>query len=555
MKDYFAKLTRLIRTHGLKAHQIFNMDEKGFLMGVASRGKVLCRRGRWKPHVTHDGGRELVTVVEGACAAGNALSPLVINKGQGHYLGWFQNLTDKEKKYRFSFSPKGWIDNRLAMLWLKEVFQAETAQSVGALPRLLILDGHGSHFTWEFAHYCDKHNILLLCLPSHSTHLLQPLNVGLFSPYQHFYGQAVDDYMRSGHNVGGVKKSLFIPFLTIARERTFQTQSIQQAFAATGIWPLCARRVLGKMAPETTSRRDTMGVIASPRTSRDIRRRIITAEKVLDEGFGLLKLSDPPPVPSISSGAAEAKRLVARVKTIMRDLGHQLEEEIAHSELYREQTRKLQGLSHLENKTDRRLLSTARVLTGAALIELRDQRLAKDAKAAEKREQATQKQATIHRKGPKRKIRHRTPRQKRITIANTPMVILVDSEEDSSVGAVSDSAWDGVPVLGGGDDNLELAIQRIEAGKSSSTRESPGFSARHLAPDRPPCLHMVLRSRQPATKTVPGKLQSSSASRFIDQLTNESQTSPRRGKNICYVFLGGSSLLVSHFLSTPSFFW
>lgn len=35
IKDYFCKLSKLIRTHGLKAPQIFNMDEKGFLMGQA----------------------------------------------------------------------------------------------------------------------------------------------------------------------------------------------------------------------------------------------------------------------------------------------------------------------------------------------------------------------------------------------------------------------------------------------------------------------------------------------------------------------------------------
>jgi len=56
IKDYFCKLSKLVRTHGLKAPQIFNMDEKGFLMGQASRAKVICRRGRRNPRVTHDGG-------------------------------------------------------------------------------------------------------------------------------------------------------------------------------------------------------------------------------------------------------------------------------------------------------------------------------------------------------------------------------------------------------------------------------------------------------------------------------------------------------------------
>ena len=81
LKDYFSKLASIIRQHNLKPFQIFNMDEKGFLMGIASRAKVLCHRGRKNPRVTHEGTREMVTVVETICAAGFALPPMVINKG------------------------------------------------------------------------------------------------------------------------------------------------------------------------------------------------------------------------------------------------------------------------------------------------------------------------------------------------------------------------------------------------------------------------------------------------------------------------------------------
>ena len=88
-------------------------------MGLATRAKVLCRRGHRNPHVTHDGKRELVTVIETVFASGAALSPFVINKGKGHYLGWYRNLTDKERSYRFSYSPKGWTDNLLALEWLR----------------------------------------------------------------------------------------------------------------------------------------------------------------------------------------------------------------------------------------------------------------------------------------------------------------------------------------------------------------------------------------------------------------------------------------------------
>jgi hypothetical protein len=46
------------------------MDEKGFMMGMANKCKVICWRNRKNLHLTYDGSREWVTVIEGVSAAG-----------------------------------------------------------------------------------------------------------------------------------------------------------------------------------------------------------------------------------------------------------------------------------------------------------------------------------------------------------------------------------------------------------------------------------------------------------------------------------------------------
>jgi len=199
LQEYFGKLGCLIRCYGLKGAQIFNMDEKGFLMGQAARAKEICRRGWRNPQVTHEGKRGLVSVIESVSGSGIVLSPFIINKEKGHYLRWYQNLTKAERPYHFSYSPKACTDNELAMRWLRDLFNPESAQRAGVnQPPLLILDGNGSHLSFEFIQYCIESGIHLIYLPTHSTHLLQPLDVGLFSPYEHFYGFAVDNHIRSG---------------------------------------------------------------------------------------------------------------------------------------------------------------------------------------------------------------------------------------------------------------------------------------------------------------------------------------------------------------------
>jgi len=211
----------------------------------------------------------------------------VINKGAGHYLGWYKNLSMRQKEYQFSYSPEGSTNDKLALEWLEKVFLPEVGVKCGARLVLLIFAGHGSHITYEFISRCLQSNVFLL-LPAHSTpsHLLQPLDVGLFSPYQHFYGRAVDYYVRSGQNIVGIKNALFIPFLTEARNSTFFTQSITQSFLATGIHPLNPRRVLEKLNPPNPKKRDTYGIVKKPQTSRKIRQHVLATGMLL-EGMSL----------------------------------------------------------------------------------------------------------------------------------------------------------------------------------------------------------------------------------------------------------------------------
>ena len=59
---------------------MYNMDEKGFLLGVHNRVKVIVRHRHRPPIEKMDGSREWITVVECTCADNSMLPPLVIFK-------------------------------------------------------------------------------------------------------------------------------------------------------------------------------------------------------------------------------------------------------------------------------------------------------------------------------------------------------------------------------------------------------------------------------------------------------------------------------------------
>ena len=90
------------------------------------------------------------------------------------------------------------MDNELELQWLMKIFDPYTAsQAVGK--QFLVLNSYESHCTSQFIDFCYKKGIIPLCLPPHSTHLLQPLNISLFGPLVKAYKKSVEN---SSHSEG-----------------------------------------------------------------------------------------------------------------------------------------------------------------------------------------------------------------------------------------------------------------------------------------------------------------------------------------------------------------
>ena len=79
---------------------------------------------------------------------------------------------------------------------------------------------------------CRAHNIVPLCLPPYTTHYLQPLDVGMFSPLEEAYKKK----LKAQNGVGEVQidKVDFWNFLKKTQEETFQESNIMSAWSATG---------------------------------------------------------------------------------------------------------------------------------------------------------------------------------------------------------------------------------------------------------------------------------------------------------------------------------
>ena len=247
VNSHFSKVRKLQHQYNLKDSNTYNVDEKGFRLGISDRAKVICKRREREMtgKLATDGNRELITVIECVSGSGQAIAPFVIYKGASHYMGWYQHLDPQATEgWKFAYSSKGWTNRMLGLEWIKHFDLCTSKEAKGAY-RLLILDGHGSHVNIAFIEYCLSTQIVVYCLPSHSTHLLQPLDVGLFSPLQKYYGQEVDKLTRFGDIT--IRKGNFLPMLVAARQATFTKANIMGAWRGSGLIPLNARVVLAKL--------------------------------------------------------------------------------------------------------------------------------------------------------------------------------------------------------------------------------------------------------------------------------------------------------------------
>jgi len=66
----------------------------------------------------------------------------------------------------------GWITTELFYGWLANHFALPTPPG---RPVVLLVDGHSTHFDLEISKFCD---MLLYCIPAHSSHITEPFDVG-----------------------------------------------------------------------------------------------------------------------------------------------------------------------------------------------------------------------------------------------------------------------------------------------------------------------------------------------------------------------------------------
>ncbi|KAF8853236.1 hypothetical protein BDZ45DRAFT_716637 [Acephala macrosclerotiorum] len=163
---FFTLLAQVIEKYHITADNIYNFDEKGFLIGIARTMKRIISLETYKSsRVTknkQDRNREFISLL--ACS-----------------------------------------NNAIGLLWLQKVFERFTKPSSSKVRRLLIVNGYFSH-----------HKIIIMIFSLYTIHRLQPLNVGLFQPLSTAYSVELDNLMNQSIGMTSMSKRFFYSLFKIA---------------------------------------------------------------------------------------------------------------------------------------------------------------------------------------------------------------------------------------------------------------------------------------------------------------------------------------------------
>ena len=102
---------------------------------------------------------------------------------------------------------------------------------------VLLVDGSKTHLTAEVLAAAKQLGVLPICFPSHSTDVVQPLDVSIFAPVKRKIRRGQDRWLRS-HQRRSLTHGGFVELVTSAWGSVAGTTQVKVSFRVTGLFPL-----------------------------------------------------------------------------------------------------------------------------------------------------------------------------------------------------------------------------------------------------------------------------------------------------------------------------
>lgn len=240
---FFDVYKEVLEHKSLTPLKIWNADETG-VSTVVQPGKIVATKGvRQVRKITSGERGQNHTVLCCMSSAGTYIPPLFIYPRKRMILALMNGAPIGSIA---AVTASGWIDADVFLIWLQHF--AKVAKCHKEDPHLIILDGHHSHKTIAAINFAREHGIIMIQLPPHCTHRLQPLDRTFFKSLKSAYRRAADNWMVT-HKGRRITTYEVASIFATAYNNVATVESAVKGFEVCGIWPYNDTKFDQELAP------------------------------------------------------------------------------------------------------------------------------------------------------------------------------------------------------------------------------------------------------------------------------------------------------------------
>jgi hypothetical protein len=227
--EQFLASTALIN----KPSNVWNCDESGFSLS-GKEGYVIGPANSKipPPQITGTDSKQNITVLACCNASGVALPPFIVYPGKRQ--GTTNLLAGGIGNEGATMTESGWMTADAFLTWLSQHFIPNLPPT---RPQVLLIDSAGPHIDYRTFRHAKDNGVEIYRLPRNSTHLLQPLDNGVFGTLKSEWYSAVRDFVRR-FPAKKVTKETFCSVFRQAWVKGVTQQGIITSFKRTGIFPV-----------------------------------------------------------------------------------------------------------------------------------------------------------------------------------------------------------------------------------------------------------------------------------------------------------------------------